>query len=254
MKFAANLTTMLEDIPKMIDRYLHICSRKDYSFEAVECQNPYTAPLSEWQETIRKVATADLKTLDFVLINSPPVFSVCNGIPTREEFQEKVLEKTVEYAVGLKVSKVHLVMTDCEKEQDRSSIVELLMFGANSLSNLGITTVIEPLSIRPNYYLRSYDVAKELAESHPSIQVMLDTFHLQKLHGNLTEYFQRVSPVTGHVQVSQVPLRDTPANPGELDYNYVLPKIAEFYKDYVGLEYNGNSSQPLDWLHKFDSA
>ena len=53
----------------------------------------------------------------------------------------------------------------------------------------GITCVIEPLSIRPNYYLRSYELAKEIINKlkQPNLKILLDTYHLQRLHGNLTE-------------------------------------------------------------------
>ncbi len=49
--------------------------------------------------------------------------------------------------------------------------------------------VIEPLSTRPNYYLRSYSTAMDIvkASKTDNLKVMLDSFHLQRLHGNLTE-------------------------------------------------------------------
>lgn len=53
----------------------------------------------------------------------------------------------------------------------------------------GITCLIEPLATRKSYYLRSYALAKEIVEElkRPNLKIMLDTFHLQMLHGNLTE-------------------------------------------------------------------
>lgn len=66
---------------------------------------------------------------------------------------------------------------------------ELLKFGAQFMAPHGITCLIEPLSIRPLYYLRSYydaiEIVKDLKQEN--LKVMLDTFHLQMLHGNLTE-------------------------------------------------------------------
>jgi hydroxypyruvate isomerase len=49
--------------------------------------------------------------------------------------------------------------------------------------------LIEPLSTRENYYLRSYSTALDIVKSSKceNLKIMLDSFHLQRLHGNLTE-------------------------------------------------------------------
>lgn len=71
-------------------------------------------------------------------------------------------------------------------------MIELLSFGARYLEPFGVTCVLEPLSIRPNYYLRSYSLAKDIVKqiSRPNVKILLDTFHLQKLHGNLVHNIQ----------------------------------------------------------------
>ena len=52
--------------------------------------------------------------------------------------------------------------------------------------------LIEPLSTRNNYYLRSYSTAIDIIKSSQldNLKIMLDSFHLQRLHGNLTERVQ----------------------------------------------------------------
>jgi hydroxypyruvate isomerase len=67
---------------------------------------------------------------------------------------------------------------------------ELISMCGRYLAPTGAMCVIEPLSIRPNYYLRSYDLAKQLIQqiNDPNVKIMLDTYHLQRLHGNLTHY------------------------------------------------------------------
>ncbi len=61
--------------------------------------------------------------------------------------------------------------------------------------------LIEPLSTRPDYYLRSYTLAMDIVKSSniDNLKVMLDSFHLQRLHGNLTE----------RVKVIELPLSDS---------------------------------------------
>lgn len=149
----------------------------------------------------------------------------------------------------------------------RLKIVDLARYAAKTLAPHGAMVVIEPLSIRPNYYLRSYADAKSIATAtgtfsgvvEPNLKVMLDSYHLQRLHGNLTEnievitiwnfmakqqvisdYFllQNVKAQVGHVQISQTPDRDNPMNCGEVNHEYFLKLVSQFYDDYIGLEYS----------------
>lgn len=63
---------------------------------------------------------------------------------------------------------------------------------------------------------------------------------MQILNGNLTAIVNELRNQTGHVQISQAPLRDSPVNAGEINFEYFLGLIAKSgYSDYVGLEYNG---------------
>lgn len=43
-------------------------------------------------------------------------------------------------------------------------------------------------------------------------------------------------PYTGHVQISQAPLRNCPMIGGEINYSYVLKKLAS-YEQPIGLEF-----------------
>ena len=45
--------------------------------------------------------------------------------------------------------------------------------------------------------------------------------------------------VSGHIQIAQVPLRNEPSTPGEINYPYVLALLAKElqYKHWIGLEY-----------------
>ena len=69
---------------------------------------------------------------------------------------------------------------------------QLLVKGARYLAKLNVTCLIEPLSTRPNYYLRSYDVALQLINelNEPNLKIMFDTYHLQRLHGNILHYLE----------------------------------------------------------------
>lgn len=68
-------------------------------------------------------------------------------------------------------------------------IIDLVHQAARFFQPHQIMCLVEPLSTRPNYYLRSYSTAMDIVRSSPSdnLKVMLDSLHLQRLHGNLTE-------------------------------------------------------------------
>lgn len=60
--------------------------------------------------------------------------------------------------------------------------------------------------------------------------------------------------VIGHIQIAQVPLRNEPDTPGEIDFKYVLDIIAkQNYGGWIGLEYKpfGDTQNGLKWLNKF---
>lgn len=121
----------------------------------------------------------------------------------------------------------------------RTQIKQFLVLGARHLAKQNVTVCIEPLAPRANYYLRSYDLALKLVQElkEPNLKIMYDSFHCQKLHGNLSHYLELVRDHIGHVQVSQTPFRDSPMNDGEVNHDYLLKKISKVYDDYIGLEY-----------------
>ncbi|XP_054162978.1 putative hydroxypyruvate isomerase [Oppia nitens] len=248
MRFCVNINTVFQDIPNHINKYEEVLKRKDFTFDAIEDGNPYERSLEEWTQFLAKVPT-----LKWVLINSLPLWDhYSHNTPDCQQFQ-LFLQQTADYVKTLNVSKVHLLLKDIKNDSEIPKMRELISFGARYLQPLGVMCVIEPLSIRPNYYLRSYDLAKQLVQeiNQPNVKLMLDTYHLQKLHGNITQYIEALKPYIGHIQVSQVPLRDCPINEGEINHNYVLKQISQVYDDYVGLEYINKSDDSFEWLNKF---
>ncbi|KAI1285872.1 putative hydroxypyruvate isomerase [Halotydeus destructor] len=251
MKFAANLSTLCQDIPKLTDRLCHLLSRKDYKFTNFECQNPYTVSTEEWKSAIGD------SQVNWVLINSIPLLEAypdIHSVPSHDEYKANILDKAIEYAKAFGLKRVHLVMKDIEGPEQIPEIVDLLKFAAQELGANGITGLIEPLAIRPHYYLRSYDLAIDIVEqvNSPNLKVMLDIFHLQQLHGNLTARIKTILPHTGHVQISQVPLRNCPMMSGEVNYGYVLKQLSRSYDDVIGLEFNNESVESFSWLNDFN--
>ena len=93
---------------------MSVVYRKDYRFDAIECQNPYDVSIDEWKELMSKS-----RSLQWILINSLPLFDQTKEIPSFDEYQRLVLNRTLDYAKALKAKKVHLIMTDVDDDADR---------------------------------------------------------------------------------------------------------------------------------------
>lgn len=74
----------------------------------------------------------------------------------------------------------------------RKQAKQLLAKGSRILNESNLMCLIEPLSTRKDYYLRSYDVALNILNElkEPNLKILFDTFHCQCLHGNITHYIQ----------------------------------------------------------------
>ncbi len=62
---------------------------------------------------------SDNKSLKWILINSLPLFDQTKEIPSFNDYQQLVLNRTLDYAKALEVNKVHLVMMDTDNDSDR---------------------------------------------------------------------------------------------------------------------------------------
>jgi len=59
------------------------------------------------------------QSLKWILINSLSLFDQTNEIPSFNDYQQLVLNRTLDYAKILQVNKIHLVMTDVNNDSDR---------------------------------------------------------------------------------------------------------------------------------------
>ena len=73
---------------------------------------------------------------------------------------------------------------------------------------MGLIEPINPYWV-PHYFLNDFDIAQDIITeiNHPNIRLMLDIFHLQYQKGNLSNNIKKYLPITGHVQIAQVPDR-----------------------------------------------
>lgn len=82
----------------------------------------------------------------------------------------------------------------------------------------------------------------------------MDIFHLQQIRGNITHAIQDMRELIGHVQIAQVPYRNEPDTPGEINYRYVINSLLSAgYNEWIGLEYKpkGDAVEGLKWVTDF---
>ena len=123
----------------------------------------------------------------------------------------------------------------------------------------GICIVISPLTaliaeqaqkIRDQGY-ETLEIQAEVARDNVFIQ--LDTFHAQKVDGNLSYLIQKFAGKYGHVQIASLPDRHEPCE-GEINYDYIFSLFDKTgYSGYIGCEYNPKrgTEEGLTWFDRY---
>ncbi|XP_074642682.1 putative hydroxypyruvate isomerase [Tubulanus polymorphus] len=254
-KFTANIGLMFKEAGSLEKRFE---AAKKAGFTAVECAFPYSSPIDQL------TAARNQSGLEVTLINSYPgnleagdLGTAC--IPHRQHEFEKGIEQSITYANALHCKRMHVMagkeppFGDCAMEE---SYITNLKFAAERLLKEGITAFIEPINQQitaPRYFLHSFHKAVEYIKKvdHPNLKLQLDFYHLQLLHGNVTQILKDYLPYVGYIQLAQAPHRNEPNSPGEINFAYVFDILKEVgYTGYIGLEYNpvGDTNDGLKWM------
>lgn len=256
LKFACNLSFMFPECASLIGRYQ---LAKKVGFKYVESGFPLGFSVEQVVEAKTK---ADVQQ---VLIN---VFTgdVTKGdlgfaaVPGEEYNFQNSIELTIEYAKALDCRKIHVMSgkVDVLTKGNDEAYENNLRYAVKRFEEENIIGLIEPINSHtvPNYYMNSFDKGLSFIKKidSPNLRLMLDIFHLQQICGNLTYSIREYLPYVGHVQIAQVPDRNEPDTPGEIDYKYIFSLLEqEGYEDYVGLEYKPKSStfEGIKWIRRF---
>lgn len=251
-RFCANLTMMFGEASSLLERYQ---LAKTAGFAAVECAFPYDTP----KEDLAKVKSS--LGLEQVLINTFPgnTLGFAALVGKQAEFMDS-LKKSIDYCQALQCPRLHIMAGKISNPSDATEEVflENLKSAVPLLEQAGITGVIEPINgySVPGYFLNNFELGERLVNTidSPHLRLQLDIFHLQFLRGDLTNSIKRFLPITGHVQIAQVPHRHEPDSAGEINYKYVLDTLdKEGYKGWVGLEYipAAPTVDGLSWINDY---
>ena len=251
MKFSANLGFLWNDRP--LPKAIH--AAKAAGFDAVECHWPYDVPA---ELTNAALAETGFRMLGLNTRRGNTAIGE-NGLaalPGRETDARAAIDEALAYASVISAQAVHVMAGNTSGPRARRSFCENLAYACDKAGD-AITILIEPLNHynAPGYFLNSTtqaaDIIREVGK--PNLKLMFDFYHVQIMEGDVTRRFEALLPLIGHVQIASVPDRGTPDH-GELDYTYVLPRIAALgWTQPIGAEYlPENKAVPnTSWLARY---
>lgn len=265
LKFSANISMMFPELPNLLDRY---SAAKKAGFEGVEVAFPYQIPIDEI------VKVKEKEQVQQVLLNAFPGNMKAGDIglaavPGRQNDFKEALETSIKYCKALKCPRLHIMagrIPECA-EKDRPSLitkmeetfVENMKYAANRLQQDNILALIEPINTKisiPGYFLDDQYKAVEYIKrvGSDNLKLQLDLFHVQVMHGNITNIMTELWPYVGHIQFAQCPNRHEPSHEGELNFDYIFSCIDKLgYDGWVGAEYKPSDSTPetVKWLQRY---
>ncbi|XP_032589600.1 putative hydroxypyruvate isomerase isoform X2 [Drosophila mojavensis] len=231
-----------------------------YGFQAVEIPYPVGELLDVAQAIKESGILISLINISIDNTNDDLKYG-STSIPGEEQLFQKQLNETIEFAKTVNCKKIHLMAGVVNKKlecEHYATYVSNLKEAADILLANNMIGVIEPINkyAIPSYYMDSFakasTVLKELKSNN--IKLMVDLYHLQHICGNFTKTLEEYRDVIAHFQIAQVPNRDEPDSPGELNYDYIFKTIQLFgYDDWIGCEYKPKKTTVagLKWISKY---
>jgi len=239
-KFAANLTMLFTEQP-FLDRFDHAAKA---GFKAVEFLFPYAFNPGEIKRRL------DANGLQLVLHNLPAGNwdagergMACH--PDRvSEFREGV-ETAIGYAQVLGVRQLNCLIGKSPAGVSdavlRQTVIENLRHAAQRLKEAGLRLLIEPINTFdiPGFYLnRTVQAASLLVEvGADNAFIQYDTYHAQRMEGELAATMEKYLPRIGHIQLADNPGRNEPGT-GEINYPFLFAHLDRIgYDGWIGCEY-----------------
>lgn len=249
MKFSANLGFLWAGLP-LVDR-IHAARRA--GFDAVECHWPYDTPADQVLAALEQTGL-EMLGLNTRRGNVAGGENGLSALPGREGEARAAIDEALAYALVIRAGAIHVMAGNSSGPRARQSFVDNLRYACDGASGAGLTILIEPLNPynAPGYYLNSTGLAADIIREvdRPNLRMMFDCYHVQIIEGDVTRRLEALLPLVGHIQIASVPDRAEPDH-GELDYGYVLERIADLgWTMPIGAEFvhSGRDAPDLGWL------
>lgn len=240
MKFSANLGFLFTDraLPQAIE------AAYQAGFDAVECHWPYA---TDPEEVRRALASTGLTMRG--LNTERGATNGLSALPD-EGAADRAFIQALNYAVEIECAAIHCMSGQTQPDSSAADrLVGRLQRWADQTDK---TLLIEPLNPKdaPDYFLNSVHQAADLLSrvNRVNVKLMFDVYHIQRIHGDVTQNLRDYLPLIGHIQFAGAPNRGDPLD-SELDIHYVL-RAAETagYDGFFGAEYRGDD---LTWLDRW---
>lgn len=248
---------MFSEASSILERY---SLAKEAGFKAIESGFPFGYTLEQIKQAKESAG------IEQVLINlktgdtSKGELGV-TAVPGKEDEFRENFRTTIDYAKAVKAKKIHIMagkMEDPVTQANWETYEKNLKYAADILKSENLIGLIEPINQYsvPKYFLNHFGKAVDIIKhiNSPNLKLMLDIFHLQQISGDLSHTITNLMPYVGHVQIAQVPNRNEPNTPGEINYEYILKLLSEKgYNDWIGLEYKplDKTKDGLTWINDY---
>lgn len=241
-RFCANLSMLFTELP-FLDRF---AAASVAGFAGVEVLFPYDDPVPEILDRL------DRTGLPLVLMNCPPP-NYTGGprgfaaVPGLEDRFRTDFRRAARYAATLGAQHLHVMAGATDAPEARATFVANLAWATSAAPKLSLT--IEPINRHdmPGYHLADYGLALDiLAEvGAPNLHLQFDSYHAQRITGDVLGTWDRVRPHVAHVQVGGYGSRHEPDDPG-----FLARLDADGYAGWVSGEYNprGRTEDGLGWI------
>lgn len=256
LKFAANLSTMFNEVP-FLDRFAMAAKA---GFRYVEYLFPYDYPATLLKEKLTQ------NGLQQVLFNTPAGNIQAgewgiSAIPGKEQQAQNHIDQALEYALALNCPNVHIMAGVVPVGENytnyQQTFIKNIQYASEKFKPYGINILLEALSpqVKPNYLISSQYQTLELIHqiNRENVFIQLDYFHAQNVDGNLTQLTKKLNKKIAHIQIASVPERQEP-NQGEINYSYLFNLLEELnYQGWIGCEYfpKTTTEEGLIWLSSY---
>ena len=255
-RFAANLSMMFNEMP-FLDRFAAAAAA---GFRAVEYLFPYDHPAAEIRRRL------DDHGLVQALFNAPPGDWAGGerglaSLPGQQRAFRDGIARALDYAAALDCPLVHVMAGIPSAAVAPATAAAVyaanLAWAAEQADAAGKRLVIEPINHRdmPGFYLHTMAQAADIiaAIGAGRLGLQFDIYHCQITEGDVSRRLETFLPITGHIQIADVPDRHEPGT-GELGWAYLFGRIdALGYTGWVGCEYRpaGETVAGLRWRQMF---
>lgn len=206
-KFAANISTLFVELP-LIERF---DAARAAGFSAVELPSPYDISAREI------LAALNRNRLELVTINAPPPnytggqrgFAAIPGGQNRFRYD---LRRAMRYAEALGASVVHILAGNASGPEAETTFVENLIWATERApKQLFTIKPLDPVNM-PGFFLNSFELADAILDkvAAPNLALQFDTYHVQRITGDVGACWDAFGSRVGHVQIAGLKNRGEP--------------------------------------------